>query len=239
MAGLNDLLADGAKLSTPGLSSGVGGSTNKELMAAARISLSGNWGRAILGFVVYNLLILSFMVFIVSVLLFASASSASDSADFMARAGMLYPGVLLVEFLVTGALIVGVAAFFLGISQEGEARFEHLFVGFKRFWKSLAVYFLVGLFVFLWSLLLVVPGIIASFRYAMAYYVIADDEDCGPLEALSRSKDMMKGNKWKFFCLNFRFIGWMLLANLTGGIGYLWLIPYMQTSFAKFYEDVS
>ncbi len=88
-------------------------------------------------------------------------------------------------------------------------------------------------------LLLIIPGIIATFRYAMAFFIIADDEDCGPLEAITRSKEMMKGNKWKFFCLNWRFFGWSLLAVFfTFGIGFLWIVPYMQTSFAKFYEDV-
>ena len=73
----------------------------------------------------------------------------------------------------------------------------------------------------------------------MAFFIIADDADCGPLEAISRSKEMMKGNKWKLFCLHWRFFGWALLAAFfTFGIGYLWLVPYMQTSFAKFYEDV-
>ena len=74
---------------------------------------------------------------------------------------------------------------------------------------------------------------------SMAFFIIADDADCGPLEAISRSKEMMKGNKWKLFCLHWRFFGWALLAAFfTFGIGYLWLVPYMQTSFAKFYEDV-
>ncbi len=71
----------------------------------------------------------------------------------------------------------------------------------------------------------------------MAFFVIADDEDCGPLEAISRSKEMMRGNKWKFFCLNWRFFWWGLLCMILP-IGFLWLVPYMQTSFAKFYEDV-
>jgi uncharacterized membrane protein len=71
----------------------------------------------------------------------------------------------------------------------------------------------------------------------MVYFIVADDEDTGPLEAIGQSKEMMKGNKWKLFCLQWRFFGWALLCSLLP-IGYLWLIPYMQTSFAKFYEDV-
>ena len=94
------------------------------------------------------------------------------------------------------------------------------------------------MFISLWSLLLVIPGIIAAFRYAMAFFILADDENCGPLEALSRSKEMINGNKWKYFCLCWRFFGWALLCSFLP-IGWLWLIPYMQTSLAAFYEDVS
>lgn len=238
MAGLNDLVADGGKLAVPSLSSSIGGSTNKELMADARTSLSGRWGTAMLGYVLYGLLILSFMIFLVSALLFICAKNSADSTEFMMKIGMLAPVLALVEFLLSGPIMVGFVAFFLGISQAGDVRMDLLFAGFKRFWKSIGVYLFFGLFVFLWSLLLVVPGIIAAFRYAMAYYVIADDEDCGPLEALSRSKEMMKGHKWKFFCLHWRFFGWTILCSIIP-IGWLWLVPYMRTSYAKFYEDVS
>lgn len=238
MAGLNDLVAEGSKLTVPSVGSDIGGSTNKELMADARVALSGSWGLAILGFVLYGLLILSFFVFVVSAILFAGASSADTETDFINKVVFLVPLLGLVQFFLSGAITVGFMGFFLGIAQEGEAQLERLFIGFRRFWKSFGVYFLYSVFVFLWSLLLVIPGIIASFRYAMAFFIIADDEDCGPLEAISRSKEMMKGNKWKLFCLGCRFFGWGLLCTLLP-IGYIWLVPYMQTSLAKFYEDVN
>ena len=145
----------------------------------------------------------------------------------------------IIQFAISGALMVGFMGFFLGIAQENEARLETLFIGFRRFWKSLGVYFFYTLFILLWTLLLIIPGIIATFRYAMVFFIVADDEDCGAFEALGRSKEMMKGNKWKYFCLQWRFIWWSLLATFfTFGIGFLWLVPYMQTAQAKFYEDV-
>ena len=88
-------------------------------------------------------------------------------------------------------------------------------------------------------LLLIIPGIIAALSYAMTYYIIVDNESIGALEAIRQSKEMMRGNKWKLFCLGLRFFGWSLLCLLTLGIGYLWLIPYMAISFAKFYGDIS
>lgn len=240
MAGLNDLIADTGSLKTPTLNNSMGGSSNKDLMASARMALSGNWGMAVLGYVLYIVLIMSFNLFVISSLLFVGVvSSASGHNATLALESMRF-SVSLVELLVSGAFTVGFIAFFLGIAQEAEVRLDLLCVGFQRFWKSFGTYFFYSLFVSLWTLLFIIPGIIAAFRYAMAFFIIADDEDCGALEAIRRSKDMMKGNKWKLFCLQWRFFWWWLLATcFTFGLGYLWLIPYMQTSFAKFYEDVS
>lgn len=239
MAGLNDLLDEGGSLGVPGLSDGVGGSTNKDLMADARMSLSGNWGMAILGYILYTVLLMSFSMFVFTAVIFVSMISQLGGADAVAATGAMNLFANLVEMLVSGAFMVGFAGFFLGIAQEGAARLELLFIGFQRFWKSFGTYFFYTLFIVLWTLLFIIPGIIATFRYAMAFFIIADDADCGPLEAISRSKEMMKGNKWKLFCLHWRFVGWALLAVFfTFGIGFLWVIPYMQTSFAKFYEDV-
>jgi len=237
MAGLNDL-AGTDKLTMPKLESSVGGTANKELMADARASLSGNWSLAMLGYVLFALLISSFMFFVVAALLYAGVSSSASADEFMGKFWMLNPAAALIQFFISGALMVGFKAFFLGIAREGAAQLDLLFTGFRRYFKSMGVYFFYTLFVFLWSLLFIIPGIIAAFRYAMVYFIIADDEDCGPLEALGRSKEMMKGNKWKFFCLHWRFFGWALLSSILP-FGWLWVIPYMQTSFAKFYEDVS
>jgi uncharacterized membrane protein len=239
MAGLNDLLGEDGNLGVPGLKEGVGGSTNKDIMADARRSLSGNWGMGVLGYVLYTVLIMSFSMFVFTAVLFVGIVTQFGGADAAAATGAMNLFANLVEMLVSGAFMVGFCGFFLGIAQEGTARLELLFVGFQRFWKSFGTYFFYTLFIVLWTLLFIIPGIIAAFRYAMAFFIIADDAECGALEALSRSKEMMKGNKWKFFCLHWRFLGWALLAMFfTFGIGFLWLVPYMQTSFAKFYENV-
>lgn len=239
MANLNDVLSDSTSLSTPSSSGGIGGSSNREIMADARAALSGNWGMAILGYVLYLILIMSFVGFVYASVFFVAFISIGTGSDpAIAVNGMMFISEM-VEFMVSGAFMVGFMGFFLGVAQEAEARLELLFVGFQRFFKSFAVYFFYSLFILLWTLLFIIPGIIACFRYAMAFFIIADDEDCGPLEAIGRSKEMMRGNKWKLFCLYWRFLGWWLLATIfTLGLGYLWLVPYVQTSLAKFYEDV-
>ncbi len=239
MAGLRDLMNDDGSLKSPALDESVGGATNPDLMTQARMSLSGIWGMAALGYVLYTVLVMSFSIFVFSSAFFVGVVSGVAGADMTAAANAMQIVSQIVELLISGPFVIGFTAFFLGIAQEGDARLELLFVGFRRFWKSFGVYFLSGLFIFLWTLLLIIPGIIAAFRYAMAFFIIADDADCGPLEAINRSKEMMAGNKWKFFCLHWRFFGWALLAVFfTFGIGFLWLVPYMQTTFSKFYEDV-
>lgn len=97
---------------------------------------------------------------------------------------------------------------------------------------------LIGIFIFLWSLLLIIPGIIAAYRYSMAFYILNDNPKMGAMDALRESKKMMVGYKGKLFFLSLSFIGWTILSVLTLGIGFLWLIPYMNTTTANFYQNL-
>lgn len=80
---------------------------------------------------------------------------------------------------------------------------------------------------------------IASYSYAMTEYILAENPEISANEAITMSKQMMDGNKWRLFCLDFSFIGWDILCGLTLGIGYLWLTPYKQAARAIFYREVS
>ncbi|MEI6891088.1 MAG: DUF975 family protein [Pontiella sp.] len=239
MAGLDESQSEIPSLKIPDFETSGRGVSNQELMDDARKSLSGNWGMAILGYFLYVLLSIGISLFVFSSTHFVGAIALISGNDPGMAMGLISVFSQLFQFVICGPLVVGFYGFYLGMVQEDEGKLELLFVGFRRFLKSFATYFLSSLFILLWTLLFIIPGLIAAFRYSMAYFCIADDEDCGPLEAIRLSKEMMKGNKWKFFCLNCRFIGWWFLATFfTSGIGYLWLIPYVQTSYAKFYEDV-
>ena len=99
-------------------------------------------------------------------------------------------------------------------------------------------YILVGIYTILWLLLLIIPGIIAAISYSQTFFILADDNTLRPSEAIDKSKKMMDGYKLKYFYLCLRFLGLALLCVLTLGIGFLWLIPYMYVTCAKFYEDV-
>ena len=149
--------------------------------------------------------------------------------------------VLAVVFFVLGSIIaVGYARFNLDlVDRRRQAEIGTLF-GFFPQWKTTAMTALIkGVYILLWSLLLIIPGIIASYSYAMTDYILADHPELTPDEALARSKEMMTGNRWRLFCLQFSFIGWSILAALTLGIGGLWLTPYEHASTAAFYREVS
>ena len=98
--------------------------------------------------------------------------------------------------------------------------------------------FLMSLKVWLWSLLLVIPGIIMAHAYAMTPYILEEHPEIGAWEASRVSQKMMRGHKFRLFRLNLSFIGWALLCVPTLGVGFLWLVPYMQMSQAAFYSDL-
>ena len=201
--------------------------SNKDLMKQARESLSGRWGLAVGTYFVFILItavISSLPPYHHTVL------SGGGNIDFSV-------GNLLL-LLVMGAFELGIATFALAIARKEEAKLGMIFSGFKYYGKTLGLYLLMSLFIVLWMLLLIVPGIIASISYSLAFYLMSDNPDIGIMEAINKSKKMMFGYKWKCFRLILRFIGWILLGILSLGIGFLWIIPYMSISFAKFYEDV-
>ena len=156
-------------------------------------------------------------------------------------------------FIIIAALVMAVVYFILGsVVEIGYARFNLDLVdrqkepevstlfGYFIYWKTTAAAkFLQGLYVFLWSLLFIIPGIIAGYSYAMTGYILTEHPELTASEAIEQSKQMMSGNRFRLFCLQFSFIGWDLLCSLTLGIGNLWLRPYKQAATAAFYREVS
>ncbi len=192
---------------------------NKELMRSAREALKGKWGIAIAVFIVYSILM-----------------GSGTIMTQMHHAVSI--GVGLAPILIGGPLAFGAAVFSLAIARGQQEKFEQLFDGFKYFGNTLAAYWLIILYVVLWSFLLIVPGIIAALNYSMTFYLLADNPSLRPAEALAQSKKMMDGHKWKLFYLWLRFLGLAILCILTLGIGFLWLTPFANVTMAGFYEDV-
>ena len=148
--------------------------------------------------------------------------------------------VMAVVYFVLGSIIsVGYARFNLDLADRGNPAFETLF-GYFSYWKTAAVSKLLqSVYVLLWSLLFIIPGILAAYSYAMTEFILAENPDLTASEAIAQSKEMMYGNRWRLFCLHFSFIGWDILSSLTLGIGNLWLRPYKQAANAAFYREIS
>ncbi len=140
--------------------------------------------------------------------------------------------------LISGPLILGYSMVAINVSHRKSISEGQIFHGFKYFGSSLALYICNNIFIFLWCLLLIIPGIIKSFSYSMSFFVLADNPALSSGEARRKSIEIMKGNKFRFFCLNLSFIGWILLCTLTLGILYFWIYPYIFTAQAEFYRDL-
>ena len=149
--------------------------------------------------------------------------------------------VMVVLFFILGGVIsLGYSRFNLDLVDRWKKPELGTLFGFFSHWKNAAIAKLLKtLYEFLWSLLFIIPGIIASYSYAMMPYILAEHPEMAPSEAIARSKEMMDGNRWRLFCLQFSFIGWGILTMLTLGIGNLWLRPYREAATAAFYRDVS
>jgi uncharacterized membrane protein len=118
---------------------------------------------------------------------------------------------------------------------NSKAKLSTLFSRFRIFFKAFGLILFMRLFIFLWSLLLFIPGLIAYYRYSMAPYLMAQHPEMGIREAVNESKRLMKGHKGRLFCLQLSFLGWVLLCFLPSYLVYLWLPPYLQASALAFY----
>lgn len=171
----------------------------------------------------------------------------------IAGSGLAHVFYGLVAAIASVAFTYGLAMFIIGSAVElgfnlfnvslytapGKPKFELLFSRFSIFGRALGLRLLMAVKIFLWSLLLIVPGIIAAYRYSMAPFLLAETPDLTASEAIEKSKLLMSGNKGRLFCLQFSFIGWYLLAALTGGIGWVFLAPYTKSADTAFYMDLT
>lgn len=149
------------------------------------------------------------------------------------------PMVGSIAVLVLGpALTVGYCAIYLNLAEGQLPELRDLFDHINNFWLAFKFSLLRGLLVFLWSLLLVVPGIIKAYAYSMTVYIIAENPGIGAREALRMSEEMMKGHKMELFVLELSFLGWHLLGCITFGLAYIWAGPYMNATFTNFYNSI-
>lgn len=176
--------------------------------------LSGNWGTMALATFLYSLI--------------AGACSSSAFVGVGAIAGIL----------IAGPFALGFAMMSLSVIRTRAVELKTMFDGFTHFVKAFVLALTNGLLIFLWSLLLFIPGIIKSLSYSMSFFILADHPELTANEARQCSMEMMDGNKWRLFCLYCSFIGWFLLCIVTFGILSFWVAPYVNTAVASFYQSL-
>ena len=145
----------------------------------------------------------------------------------------------LFNFFTAGAFAFSFILVCKKVYNNEEPVLKDLFSGFKHLTRAIVVYLLQSLFVALWTCLLIVPGIIKTYSYAMTNYIALDHPELNANECITESRKMMDGHKWELFCLQFSYIGWMLLSVLTLGILFLWVLPKMQQAQYLFYLHIS
>ena len=146
----------------------------------------------------------------------------------------------LVLFILALPLTWGFQTLFLGAVRGGEATAKDMFEGYNKelFSRVLTTTLLYYVYIFLWCLLLIIPGLIKSYSYAMTPYILKDNPEMKNNAAIEESMRMMDGHKLELFLLDLSFIGWVILSILTCCIGFLWLVPYMNMARVNFYEDL-
>lgn len=146
--------------------------------------------------------------------------------------------VYLFNWLIVAPLGVGLYFLFWDVLKGKEVNLQTMFEAFAKYGQYITLLLLVFIYIFLWSLLLIVPGMIKGLSYAMSYYIMRENPDMSREQVICRSMKMMEGHKMDLFLLSLSFIGWSLLSILTLGIGLIWLIPYMLTAYAAFYDTL-
>ena len=147
-------------------------------------------------------------------------------------------GSLAVSIIITPAFSLSLIRVYLNVLNGNTPKIEDAFCGFDDFWSAFKVNFLVGLFTFLWSLLFIIPGIIKGYSYSMSTYILAENKGKPALECINESKAMTEGHKMDLFVLGLSFIGWGLLCAVTLGIASIWVLPYMQATYANAYNSL-
>ncbi len=198
--------------------------SNSDYKDSALAALSGNWAPAVIAAIVLMLIL---------------GAVSGPSAIYSLLKIMIGTTCLLTIFLAS-PIQLGAANAFKRFYLFGDLNVtQNIFnQGFTNYLHIVLGCLLVNVYTFLWTCLLVVPGIIKSYSYSMTTYILVDNPELGPDRAIHRSRELMAGHKMDLFLLDLSFIGWFILCLITMGIGFFWLTPYFLTTRAAFYTDV-
>ncbi|MBD1371524.1 DUF975 family protein [Hazenella sp. IB182357] len=195
-------------------------------------ALKGNWGT-----VIGSLFILIAIYGAIAILFILIGGTPDPNKIFTKFDGFN----LVSQLLTTGAFQLGFIAIFMHIARQQKVSVSILFKYYKSgnlYVKSLIWYILYSIYLLLWTLLLIIPGFIKSYSYAMSSYILNDNPELSANQAITQSRKMMDGHKLDLFLLHLSFIGWIILGIITFGIGFIWITPYMQATEAMFYRNL-
>ena len=191
---------------------------NNQIMKEAQESLKGKWGISIAACLIAG--VITIMITILGGYLI--------NEDW---------GGNLLSLFVTPPIGVGLALFFLNIHSGNKLEIKTIFNPFKDVWlNSVLAYFMMIVIILIGFLLFFIPGVIATLMFSQVLYIIAEDNKIDPYNALVKSKKMMEGNKWKLFKIWLIILLLAIVCILTLGIGFIWLAPYQNAVYAKFYN---
>ncbi|MBS4172768.1 DUF975 family protein [Bacillus sp. FJAT-49736] len=202
-----------------------------EVKRYARNSLKGKWGFAIL-LMIITIAIERLIPTMISILI--------DDGAYFKKDNTLGTNIGNLISLFLAPITIGCSWAFLSIVRQEKVEISHLFQLFtdvKKYFKSIGLTLLVFIFTFLWALLLIIPGIIKSLAYSQVNFLYKDHPEYTITELITESRKLMDGYKWEYFLLCLSFIGWVIVSILTLGIGFIWLIPYINASLAEFYRQ--
>lgn len=210
----------------------------------ARESLKGKWGVAILAFIIATAFgstgssITSSSSEEVDLSMLSQLSTQEILTTLAVFGGAIILG-LVVSVILSSLVSIGYAQFNIDLVDGDDPKITTLFSKGKQVGTAIVANLLVFIRVLFGLILFVVPGIIAIYKYSMVNYVIADNPGISAKEALEQSREIMKGNKLRYFLFGLSFIGWCFVAVLTLGIAGLWIAPYINASCAAFYREIA
>lgn len=148
--------------------------------------------------------------------------------------------VFFVIYLVISTILqFGYSSYCLKVAnRDGSMSYGDLFSSVRYLLKAVGLTLMISVFVLLWCILLVIPGIIAAYRYSQAIFIMVEDPNKGIMQCIRESKEMMAGHKMEYFILELSFFFWMLLGGVTCGLAYIYVYPYMTVTFANYYNQL-
>ena len=187
--------------------------TRQEVKEISKVQLKGRWG------------VVGGIFLIITILMIG--------VQFIPYIGLLG------FYLIVGAFTLSDSIVSFKVIDKQPLGIEDAFSGFQNLGKAIGLFLWQLLWIYLWALLFIIPGIIKSYSYCMSFYILADHPEISVREAMNESKRITQGHKMDIFILQLSFLGWGILAALTFGIGYFWLIPYKQVTMANTYRKLA